>query len=193
MTLLLERGTRPARLGIKTFGLGIDTIFLGDYEISLEDFLFAAHYVLTNTDLEGPEDPRLQFLKCIRSMEEVEGYMKGAKRLKTSEPPVPKRKRIRIVTTPPGEAPEEIRKQWVGAEIPILNKQSSECFPVGVLEGDPDSPDLDGYVVRTDEAIRALRGRDEAELWWSDWRQNHPVGTTSDVLIFAKDVCELIP
>ena len=90
MTLLLERGTKPTSLGIKTFGWSIDSdhsVYIGGYEISLEDFLFAAHYVLTNTDLLEPGDPRLQFIKCVQSMKEVAGFSPGRKRLKASENP----------------------------------------------------------------------------------------------------------
>jgi len=31
-----------------------------------------------------------------------------------------KRRYIRIVAVPPGEAPEEVRKAWVGVRIPLL-------------------------------------------------------------------------
>jgi len=69
MSLSLNSGTIPAGLNVSTFGYGPigNTVYLGDYEISLEDFLKAALYVLTNADLE-PNDPRLQFVKCVQSM-----------------------------------------------------------------------------------------------------------------------------
>ena len=89
MTLILDRGTQPDGLEVKTFGFGLmrNTVRLGDYEISLEDFLVAAEYVLTNTDLE-PNDPRLQFVKCVQSTQETDGYNPGRKRLAASEPAV---------------------------------------------------------------------------------------------------------
>lgn len=88
MSLILGMGTRPAGLEVKTFGFGpTNTVHLGKYEISFEDFLVAAEYVLTNTDLE-PNDPRLQFVKCVQSMKEVTGYNPGRKSLKSSAPPV---------------------------------------------------------------------------------------------------------
>ena len=82
MTLLLAQGTKPVNLGIKTFGFGSlgNAVYLGNYEISLEDFLAAAEYVLTNTNLE-PNDPRLQFVKRVQSMKEIDGYGPGKKRL----------------------------------------------------------------------------------------------------------------
>lgn len=82
-------GTQPAGLEVKTFGFGSmgNTVHLGDYEISIEDFLVAAEYVLTDTDLE-PNDPRLQFVKCVQSMKQADGYNPGRKRLEASEPAV---------------------------------------------------------------------------------------------------------
>lgn len=89
MPLILAMGTQPAGLRVKTFGFGsmANTVHLGDYEISIEDFLVAANYVLINTDLE-PNDPRLQFVKCVKSMKEVDGYNPNRKRLESSAPAV---------------------------------------------------------------------------------------------------------
>ena len=89
MSLILELGTKPAGLEVKTFGFGSmgNTVHLGDYEISLEDFLVTAKYVLTNTDLES-NDPRLQFVKCVQSMKEVDGYSPNRKHLGSSVPAV---------------------------------------------------------------------------------------------------------
>jgi hypothetical protein len=82
MSLTLDLGTKPAGLAIKTYGFGPmgQTVYLGDYEISLKDFLIATEYVLTNTDLD-PDDPRLEFVKAVGSMQETDGYNKGGKRL----------------------------------------------------------------------------------------------------------------
>lgn len=90
MSLALGLGTKPADLEVKTFGHGLmgSTVFIGDYEISLMDFLAAAEYVLTNTDLKPNDDPRLQFVKCVESMKEVDGYNADMKRLKSSVPAV---------------------------------------------------------------------------------------------------------
>lgn len=92
--MILERGTKPKNLEVKTWGLGSDVVFFGDYEISIEDFLIAAHYVLTNTNL-SKNDPRLQFVECVRSMQVTEGFpiLSGGeeiktKRLETDVPPV---------------------------------------------------------------------------------------------------------
>ena len=92
MSLSLDLGTKP-RLEVQTFecdpgGGNTKIVYLGEYEISLEDFLCMADYVLTNTDLK-PNDPRLQFVKCVQSMKKVKGYNPGRERLEASEPAIP--------------------------------------------------------------------------------------------------------
>lgn len=90
MSLTLNRGTKPDGLSVSTLlgTLSVGApIMLGDYEISMEDFLIVAEYVLTNTDLV-PDDQRLQFVECVKSMKEVDGYNQGGKRLKPSVLPV---------------------------------------------------------------------------------------------------------
>ena len=93
MSMVLDE-TKPKGLEIKTHGIGEDVVFLGDYEIAMEDFLIAAHYVLTNTNLRN-NDSRLQFVKCVRSMKVTKGYplfavgkKTNTKRLATKIPPI---------------------------------------------------------------------------------------------------------
>lgn len=93
MSLRLDLGTIPAGLEIKTWGIHevpslVNWVKLGEYVISLPDFLVAAHYVLTNTDLQQ-DDPRLQFMKCMEAMKVVDGFMAGQRCLETTVPPVP--------------------------------------------------------------------------------------------------------
>lgn len=96
MTFLLNMGTEPNNLKLRTTSIPLlgtppGTVFLGDYEISQEDFLFMAHYVLTNTDLV-PNDKRLQFVECVKAMRIVPGWNQGndsnCKRLESDVPPV---------------------------------------------------------------------------------------------------------
>ena len=57
------------------------TVFVGDYEISMQDFLHLAEYVLTNTDLTN-NDPRLEFVKKVGvKLKIVPGYNPGKQRL----------------------------------------------------------------------------------------------------------------
>lgn len=73
MSLSLDFGTKPSGLEIETRGAWGDVVCLGEYKISMADFFEAVKYVLTNTDLE-PNDLRLEFVKYVRSITEVEGF-----------------------------------------------------------------------------------------------------------------------
>ncbi|MDD5341166.1 MAG: hypothetical protein PHC97_01880 [Patescibacteria group bacterium] len=46
----------------------------------MNDFVAAAMYVLTNTDLEE-NDPRLEFVKAVQRLKPVKGFNRGSKRL----------------------------------------------------------------------------------------------------------------
>ncbi|MEK7624240.1 MAG: hypothetical protein AAB404_00715 [Patescibacteria group bacterium] len=92
MSWVLSDST-PKNLVVKSYPRGLyftdrPCVRFGKYTMSMEDFLCAAHYVLTNTDLEkkdGKNDPRLDFVKKIKKMKIVDGYNKerdkNAKRL----------------------------------------------------------------------------------------------------------------
>ena len=87
MSLSLMLGTKPEGLEIKTYGFpGMQNVYLGDYEISMQDFLLAAHYVLTNGNLKH-DDPRLQFVRCVQVMHIVEGWGREGTRLDSPLPP----------------------------------------------------------------------------------------------------------
>ena len=88
MSIVLDQGTKPKGLEVKTFGSGLTTVFLGAYQISLADFLVIFEYVMTNTDLE-PNDERLAFLERLMWMKEVEGYNPGNKHLEVCRPTTP--------------------------------------------------------------------------------------------------------
>lgn len=68
-------------------------IVIGKEEVGLEDFIYLAHYVLTNTDLE-PDDPRRQFVKCVQAMHEDEGWNgKTSVGLRSAVPPLSREER----------------------------------------------------------------------------------------------------
>jgi len=78
MSLILDRGTAPG--GLRAIAPHAGCVFVGEYMLSLEDFLQLAEYVLTNTDLkEG--DPRLAFVARAELAQVVEGYNPGGKRI----------------------------------------------------------------------------------------------------------------
>ena len=88
MSISLDRRpTDPIGINVKTY-VG-DVVHLGRYDISLEDFLIAANYVLTNTDLIGENDPRLAFIERVKGMRIVDGFNEGGRRLESNNPPVP--------------------------------------------------------------------------------------------------------
>ena len=93
--------------------------------------------------------------------------------------------KIKIIATPPGFAPVEIREQWVGVEIPLVNQEEISRNPPSSLGIGNDNPD--GHLVLTDAAIDALRrvGKGKAADFW----EGIPLGT---YLQFRRDVCEVI-
>lgn len=97
--------------------------------------------------------------------------------------------KIRITRTPSGQAPLEIREQWVGVELPSIGRsQSQSC---GVLGGEGHAENQGGYEVPLVDALQALHdaGRAEAVTWWSAWAQ---FMTFRAILVFGADFCEEI-
>lgn len=100
--------------------------------------------------------------------------------------------KIRIIAVPPGQAPQRIREQWVGVEIPVI-EQPPPGQQFGVLGGKPDPRNARGYLVGTDEAIQALSKKSsEAAAWWRAWREETVAGQLAAGLVFAREVCEEI-
>lgn len=84
MTLELRNG-----VSVKTL---IDNVVHMDHvEYSIEDFLDAAYYVLTNTDL-ATDDPRFGFVKVVRNMIVVPSH--GTEELLKGTPGNSGRKRL---------------------------------------------------------------------------------------------------
>jgi hypothetical protein len=85
--------SKPEGVFAKTFpGVSERPVWLhvpqpGYCEMTWNDFLYFVHYALTNTDLSGPDDPRLRFLEFARAWQVVEGYNPGGQRIKISLPP----------------------------------------------------------------------------------------------------------
>ena len=113
-----------------------------------------------------------------------------------------KRTFIRIIATPPGEAPEEIRRAWIGVRIPLplLHKHAKDWRAAGVLTG-PKSflarlsglfsgrfQRHYGYAVSVIEAISALEAANPAAAKW--WRENTPEALRpGKAFVFAAEVC----
>lgn len=98
--------------------------------------------------------------------------------------------RIRVTGVPRGEAPEWVRRAWVGLELPLARSQPQSQYlnTVEVLSQEAGPPVL-GYIVNGKEAIRCLEsGAPEAAAWW---RENAPQVLKSGYqLIFPAEACE---
>jgi ATP-dependent Clp protease protease subunit len=108
---------------------------------------------------------------------------------------------IRIVAMPPGEAPPEVRKAWVGLILPTLDGSASTAFVSGVLTGPRgllstlvghifgSVKRAHGYRVWAADAFEVLASHNPvAALWWIENRP-HLLGPEG-VLVFHADVCE---
>lgn len=99
--------------------------------------------------------------------------------------------KIRIVDVPPGDAPEWVRKEWVGLEIPIADNDPDpdDSFQFGILGG--ELKNLGGYTVETKVAIEILERKSPAAAqWWKNY-YNYTLGLV-EWLVFSKEVCEVV-
>lgn len=93
--------------------------------------------------------------------------------------------KIKIIATPPGFAPEDIRNQWVGVEIPLPTKeQLAEDPPSSFGSGNQNQG---GHIVLTSDAITSLE-QSEKHSTVAFW-QSLGLGK---YLRFHKDCCEVI-
>ena len=113
-----------------------------------------------------------------------------------------KRTFIRIIATPPGEAPEDIRRAWIGVRIPLplFHAHAKDWRSAGVLTG-PKSffahlsalfsgrfERRHGYAVSVVEAISALEAANPAAAKW--WREHTPEAIRpGKAFVFAAEVC----
>jgi hypothetical protein len=99
---------------------------------------------------------------------------------------------LHIIRTPPGEAPEEIRRAWVGAKLPLRSCQKKPGLhgSVGVLSHLEPQWAM-GYAVCGRAAVKALASHSpEAAAWWREYAPH--VLARGYQLWFPCDVCEVI-
>jgi len=98
--------------------------------------------------------------------------------------------KIKIVDVPPGQAPDWVRKAWVGLEMPLSNVQPDHIgILIGVVDKKPEDANAGGYVVSGRVAIETLeRKNTEAANWW---RENAP-WILGNQLVFDKKVCQIV-
>jgi hypothetical protein len=94
--------------------------------------------------------------------------------------------RIKIVSRPPGGAPEHIRDQWVGI---ILPARPTDCPLADAVTLKRVSDRRGGYAVRWDYAMTALGAKSpEARTWWRICNAT----THFPELIFSPECCEVV-
>ena len=93
---------------------------------------------------------------------------------------------VKIIATPQGIAPEEIRRAWVGLVLPVVGREDGEMIAARKLQG--FLSDTAGYVVSGPQALELLKEhRGNAWIWWV---ANFPRLCEGGVLAFEETVCE---
>jgi hypothetical protein len=99
---------------------------------------------------------------------------------------------LRVVRTPPGEAPEEVRRAWVGVQLPLRSGETKPGLHLteGVLSQQTRGMTT-GYAVNGRAAVKALASHSpEAAAWW---RKKAPhVVERGYRLWFPSEVCERV-
>jgi hypothetical protein len=114
---------------------------------------------------------------------------------------------IRLVTTPPGDAPEEVRQAWVGLELPLASgARHAWLVPAGDCTGLTALSRsfaaslrsaltrrwVRGYLVHSPRALTLLAAKDPAAVRW--WREAAPSAwKVGRKFTFPRDVCVEIP
>ena len=100
--------------------------------------------------------------------------------------------RIRIIAVPPGEAPESVRRAWVGLVLSLPPGETGSprmLSAEGILSGEAAGSCL-GFLVEGKEAITALSLHDSVAAAW--WRENVPeISAERYRLGFPASVCEV--
>jgi hypothetical protein len=114
-------------------------------------------------------------------------------------------RKVRIVAVPPGEAPESVRKAWVGLELPIISGGTSgprEVKAHGVLSGPKNVAETvaralngevshteRGFVVDAATAVDILAQKSPDAARW--WEENVPHSLQRGrKFVFAAHVCK---
>lgn len=98
------------------------------------------------------------------------------------------KERIKIISTPPGQAPLWVREKWVGLVLPVAeNDDGVGSLQVGVRGG--RAQNLGGYEIETQKAIELLEEiSPNAALWW----KNNMNLEIIPRLVFRREVCEVV-
>ena len=94
---------------------------------------------------------------------------------------------IRILHVPPGEAPEEVRRAWVGLSLPVA--YGPVCWQTaGAISGSLNSENTPGFAVLAEDAVRILEeSNPKAAAWWKNTLGDRLRETA---LVFGEAYCE---
>jgi len=108
---------------------------------------------------------------------------------------------IKIIATPPGEAPQHIREAWVGMVLPLASPAVKSGWAGGVLTGPKtywahllqrllgQGRRESGYFVNADAAVALLeRTNPTAAAWWRENASGMMVPGRN--FIFPAEACE---
>jgi hypothetical protein len=108
---------------------------------------------------------------------------------------------IRIISTPPGEAPEHVRAAWVGLVLPLAVSGAHTRHGVGVLSGPKTwlgqlvaclsgkTERQRGYIVDASHAIEMLAAHAPDAATW--WRENAAASIRPGKrLLFPAEACQ---
>jgi hypothetical protein len=98
--------------------------------------------------------------------------------------------KICITNVPPGEAPEEIRRAWVGLELPLTRGEAEARMvgAAGALSNSPTAEPVTGYVFDGKIVVELLEEFEPAAAAW--WRENAPeVMSPGYEFLFPEWVC----
>lgn len=110
--------------------------------------------------------------------------------------------KIRIINTPPGEAPIEIRNGWIGIELPLAKDGLQNCGTFGVLTGPKTIIGKwlnvlmgrygreSGYIVEGSTALKLLRDHNHSAASW--WVENTYFDKSGKYMFFHEHVCEVV-
>jgi hypothetical protein len=103
---------------------------------------------------------------------------------------MPSSQSVRIVATPGGEAPPEVREAWVGLTLPLFDSVPRTIETIGVVSHTRQPPRV-GYLVEGMEAVKVLAGKStRAATWWLE--QAPHVVVAGYLLVFSAEVCEVV-
>jgi hypothetical protein len=109
---------------------------------------------------------------------------------------------VRVVATPPGEAPEEVRREWVGLDLPLAGGEigARRVRTGGVLTGPRTflaklvaaltgrTGHSYGYVIDAPQALVLLAEKSpRAARWWRDYAPH--CWQPGSKFVFAEECC----